>query len=115
MYCRRLIGSNPNPFHMDMGHVLPPPATIFAIICHYITSMYMGIQCFVVISYLQKLLLVSMGVPIAAWPMHSDQPRNAVVIAELLKVGLIVKECAHREAIIESSAIKEAVRRLMAS
>ncbi|CAI9782809.1 unnamed protein product [Fraxinus pennsylvanica] len=25
---------------------------------------------------------ISMGVPIAAWPMHSDQPRNAVLITE---------------------------------
>ncbi|KAK9125187.1 hypothetical protein Scep_014033 [Stephania cephalantha] len=31
---------------------------------------------------------MSMGVPIAAWPMHSDQPRNAMLITEVLKVGI---------------------------
>ena len=28
---------------------------------------------------------ISMGVPIAAWPMHSDQPRNALLITDVLK------------------------------
>ncbi|KAH7557250.1 hypothetical protein JRO89_XS11G0086600 [Xanthoceras sorbifolium] len=58
---------------------------------------------------------LSMGVPIAAWPMHSDQPKNAVLISGVLKVGVIVKKWAHKEEIVESSHIKEAVRRLMAS
>ncbi|KAK2651894.1 hypothetical protein Ddye_011750 [Dipteronia dyeriana] len=58
---------------------------------------------------------LSMGVPIAAWPMHSDQPKNAVLISEVLRVGLIVKKWTHAQEIVESSHIKEAVRRLMAS
>ncbi|KAF5194516.1 Zeatin o-glucosyltransferase [Thalictrum thalictroides] len=33
---------------------------------------------------------LSMGVPIAAWPMHSDQPRNTMLVTEVLKVGLVV-------------------------
>ncbi|XWS59094.1 hypothetical protein CRYUN_Cryun08bG0092500 [Craigia yunnanensis] len=35
---------------------------------------------------------IIMGVPIGAWPMHSDQPRNAVLITKLLKVGIAVKD-----------------------
>ena len=31
-----------------------------------------------------------MGVPIAMWPMASDQPRNVVLITSLLKVGVVV-------------------------
>lgn len=56
-----------------------------------------------------------MGVPTAAWPMHQDPPRNSVLITELFKVGLMVKEGAHREEIIRSSVVKEAARGLMAS
>ncbi|TXG70319.1 hypothetical protein EZV62_005254 [Acer yangbiense] len=44
-------------------------------------------------SYLESL---SMGVPIVAWPMHSDQPKNAVLISEVLRVGAIVKKWTHR-------------------
>ncbi|TXG70313.1 hypothetical protein EZV62_005248 [Acer yangbiense] len=38
----------------------------------------------------------SMGVPIVAWPMHSDQPKNAVLISEVLRVGVLVKKWTHR-------------------
>ncbi|KAI3471703.1 hypothetical protein Pfo_028353 [Paulownia fortunei] len=38
---------------------------------------------------------ITMGVPIAAWPMHSDQPTNAVLVTEILKVGLAVREWTH--------------------
>ncbi|GLT95952.1 hypothetical protein SLE2022_136030 [Rubroshorea leprosula] len=58
---------------------------------------------------------ISSGVPIAAWPMHSDQPRNATLVTQVLKIGLIVREWSHREELITASAIKEALRTLMAS
>lgn len=58
---------------------------------------------------------ISMGVPIAAWPMHSDQPRNAALVTQVLQVGLAVKEWAEREQLVAASAIEKAVRRLMAS
>ncbi|GLT26591.1 hypothetical protein SLA2020_016460 [Shorea laevis] len=58
---------------------------------------------------------ISFGVPIAAWPMHSDQPRNATLVTQVLKVGLTVREWSHREELIAASAITEALRRLMAS
>ncbi|TXG70310.1 hypothetical protein EZV62_005245 [Acer yangbiense] len=38
---------------------------------------------------------LSMGVPIVAWPMHSDQPKNVVLISEVLRVGVIVKKWTH--------------------
>ncbi|TXG70379.1 hypothetical protein EZV62_005314 [Acer yangbiense] len=39
---------------------------------------------------------LSMGVPIVAWPMHSDHPKNVVLISEVLRVGVIVKKWTHR-------------------
>ncbi|KAK7392920.1 hypothetical protein VNO78_21370 [Psophocarpus tetragonolobus] len=56
---------------------------------------------------------LTMGVPIAAWPMHSDQPGNTVFITEVLKVGLVVKDWAQRNALISASVVENAVRRLM--
>ncbi|XP_057442539.1 zeatin O-glucosyltransferase-like [Lotus japonicus] len=56
---------------------------------------------------------MSMGVPIAAWPMHSDQPRNSVLIAEVVKVGLLLKDWAQRDELVTTSVIENAVRRLM--
>lgn len=35
---------------------------------------------------------ITMGVPIATWPMHSDQPRNAALIIKVLQIGTIVKD-----------------------
>ncbi|PHU16716.1 putative cis-zeatin O-glucosyltransferase [Capsicum chinense] len=34
---------------------------------------------------------MSFGVPIAARPMHSDQPRNSQLVTKYLKIGLIVR------------------------
>lgn len=56
-----------------------------------------------------------MGVPIAAWPMHSDQPRNAVLMTEVLRVGLLVRDWADREKLVMATTIENAVRKLMAS
>jgi cis-zeatin O-glucosyltransferase len=58
---------------------------------------------------------ISMGVPIAAWPMHSDQPRNTVLITEVLKIGIVVKDWAQRDEIVTSKIVGSAVNRLMAS
>ncbi|KAL2466009.1 UDP-Glycosyltransferase superfamily protein [Abeliophyllum distichum] len=57
---------------------------------------------------------ITMGVPIAAWPMHSDQPRNSVLITEIWKTGLIVREWGLREELVKASTIENVVRRLMA-
>ncbi|PON53927.1 UDP-glucuronosyl/UDP-glucosyltransferase [Parasponia andersonii] len=58
---------------------------------------------------------ISMGVPIATWPMHSDQPYNALLIMKLLKVGVAVMEWGQRDELVSSSMINRAVRKLMAS
>lgn len=58
---------------------------------------------------------ITMGVPIAAWPMHSDQPRNMVLVSEVLKIGLVVKEWEQRNEIVADTAVENAVRRLMAT
>jgi cis-zeatin O-glucosyltransferase len=58
---------------------------------------------------------ITMGVPIAAWPMHSDQPRNTVLITKILKIGVVVKEWKLRDAVVTSNIVESAVKRLMAS
>ncbi|KAK6778944.1 hypothetical protein RDI58_025662 [Solanum bulbocastanum] len=58
---------------------------------------------------------VSMGVPIAAWPMHSDQPRNTVLITKILKIGIVVREWANRNELVTSNVVKKCVEKLMAS
>ncbi|KAJ0809078.1 putative trans-zeatin O-beta-D-glucosyltransferase [Helianthus annuus] len=56
---------------------------------------------------------MSMGVPIVAWPMHSDQPNNAVLVTNILKIGFLVKDWCRREEVVASAAVEKAVRKLM--
>ncbi|PHU16717.1 hypothetical protein BC332_12412 [Capsicum chinense] len=58
---------------------------------------------------------ITMGVPIAAWPMHSEQPLNGFFVTEILKTGLLVREWEKREELVTASVIENAVRKLMAS
>ncbi|MED6182181.1 Zeatin O-glucosyltransferase [Stylosanthes scabra] len=58
---------------------------------------------------------ITMGVPIAAWPMHSDQPRNRVLITEVLRIGVVVKGWSNRDEVVAASEIEGAVSRLMAT
>lgn len=58
---------------------------------------------------------ISMGVPMAIWAMKSDQPRNAVLITQVLKVGFVVREWEKREELVSSSRISEVVKILMKS
>ncbi|KAL7169078.1 hypothetical protein ACSBR2_034163 [Camellia fascicularis] len=59
---------------------------------------------------------ITMGVPIAAWPMHSDQPKNAFLMTDILKAGVVVNQwAALQEGVVASSTIAEAVKKLMAS
>nr|AYR16616.1 UDP-glucosyltransferase UGT93A11 [Polygala tenuifolia] len=59
---------------------------------------------------------ITMGVPVATWPMHSDQPRNAVLMTKLLNVGIVVKDWGGgNELLVSASVIANAVRKLMAS
>ncbi|KAK4373338.1 hypothetical protein RND71_008722 [Anisodus tanguticus] len=56
-----------------------------------------------------------MGVPIAAWPIRFDQPKNGFLMKEIMKVGLIVREWEKREELVSASSIENVVRKLMAS
>ncbi|KAI3788239.1 hypothetical protein L2E82_00999 [Cichorium intybus] len=58
---------------------------------------------------------ITMGVPIVAWPMHSDQPGNATLITEVLKIGLSIRDWERRDEIVTSSTIEESIQKLMAS
>ncbi|KAM7477988.1 hypothetical protein LguiA_026201 [Lonicera macranthoides] len=58
---------------------------------------------------------ITYGVPILTWPMHSDQPRNAVLITEILGIGLFMREWEHRKEVVSACSIEKSVRRLMAS
>ncbi|KAL8459948.1 hypothetical protein ACS0TY_030974 [Phlomoides rotata] len=58
---------------------------------------------------------ITMGVPVAAWPMHSDQPINTYLVTEVLKVGLVVREWSQRKELVTAAKIENVVRRLMAS
>ncbi|XP_024975399.1 zeatin O-glucosyltransferase-like [Cynara cardunculus var. scolymus] len=57
---------------------------------------------------------ITMGIPMAAWPMHSDQPRNATLITEVIKTGISVRDGEDNE-IISSSGIEKSIRKLMGS
>lgn len=58
---------------------------------------------------------ISMGVPMATWPMHSDQPRNAFLITDVLGIGVVVKDWEQRKELVTTVAVEEAVKRLMGS
>ncbi|KAJ0809089.1 putative trans-zeatin O-beta-D-glucosyltransferase [Helianthus annuus] len=58
---------------------------------------------------------ITMGVPIAAWPMHSDQPRNAMLITDVLKIGVNVGDWGRDGEVVTSLVIEKAIRILMDS
>ncbi|KAI3772625.1 hypothetical protein L6452_03815 [Arctium lappa] len=58
---------------------------------------------------------ITMGIPIAAWPMHADQPRNATLITEVLGTGIYARDWGRRDEAVAASMVAEAVRRLMVS
>ncbi|XP_015168310.1 zeatin O-xylosyltransferase-like [Solanum tuberosum] len=58
---------------------------------------------------------VTMGVPLATWPMIFDHPRIAVLVTKVLKIGITVKDWERRDELITSITIEIALRKLMAS
>ncbi|CAN4097841.1 unnamed protein product [Withania somnifera] len=56
---------------------------------------------------------ISMGVPIASWPIHVDQPYNTVFTTNVLRIGLSVRNWARREETVPAAAIEKAVKTLM--
>ncbi|XP_074301021.1 zeatin O-glucosyltransferase-like [Silene latifolia] len=65
--------------------------------------------------WLSCLESMSMGVPIATWPIHSDHPKNATFVTEVLKIGVVVRDWAKRSEIVKSITIENAIRKLMDS
>lgn len=55
------------------------------------------------------------GVAIAAWPVHSDQPRNAFLLVEVLGVGLMMRGWDCRDELLMSGMVEEVIRKLMDS
>lgn len=58
---------------------------------------------------------ISHGVPMAAWPMHSDQPTNAFLVAEVLMVAVRVVDWVYRNEVVAAERVEGVVRRLMAA
>ncbi|KAK9671094.1 hypothetical protein RND81_12G006600 [Saponaria officinalis] len=58
---------------------------------------------------------ISMGVPIAAWPMHYDQPKNSVLVTQVLGIGTLVRDWGDRTNVIASTTIENVVVKLMMS
>ncbi|KAI0493651.1 hypothetical protein KFK09_023772 [Dendrobium nobile] len=56
---------------------------------------------------------MSNGVPILAWPIHSDQPTNTVLVTKILKVGMVVKEWSDKDEVVAAATVKDAVVKLM--
>ncbi|KAM3382977.1 hypothetical protein P3S68_008552 [Capsicum galapagoense] len=56
---------------------------------------------------------ISMGVPLATWPISFDQPSNAIYVTKLLKIGIPVRSWSQREELITASTIEKAVKTLM--
>ncbi|KVH94988.1 UDP-glucuronosyl/UDP-glucosyltransferase [Cynara cardunculus var. scolymus] len=55
------------------------------------------------------------GVAIAAWPLHSDQPRNAFLMADVLGVALMMKDWSCRDELFTSVMVEKVIRKLMDS
>lgn len=62
---------------------------------------------------------IAMGVPIAASPMHSDQPKKRFFffgcVTDILKIGLAVSQWEDREKLVTALTISEVIESLMAS
>ncbi|KAG5608512.1 hypothetical protein H5410_019793, partial [Solanum commersonii] len=57
---------------------------------------------------------ITMGVSIAAWPMHTDQPINGFLVTEILKKGMLVRDWGKRKEVVSASTSENVVRKLMA-
>ncbi|XP_055824143.1 zeatin O-glucosyltransferase-like [Solanum dulcamara] len=55
------------------------------------------------------------SVPIAAWPIQFDQPKNGFLVTEILKIGLHVRLWEKRDELVTASTIQNIVRKLMSS
>ncbi|KAD0579081.1 hypothetical protein E3N88_10952 [Mikania micrantha] len=53
------------------------------------------------------------GVAIAAWPIHSDQPRNAFLLVNVLGVALMMREWTCNDELVTWITVEKVVRKLM--
>ncbi|KAK9123218.1 hypothetical protein Sjap_012820 [Stephania japonica] len=56
---------------------------------------------------------LSMGVPMAAWPMHSDQPMNTILVTDVLRVGMVARDWADRDGVARAESVAKVVNKLM--
>ncbi|XP_039137057.1 cis-zeatin O-glucosyltransferase 2-like [Dioscorea cayenensis subsp. rotundata] len=56
---------------------------------------------------------MSMGVAMLTWPIHSEQPRNALLITEYLKVGVMVREWEKRHEVLKWEKVDGAIQKVM--
>ncbi|KAM0949531.1 putative trans-zeatin O-beta-D-glucosyltransferase [Dioscorea sansibarensis] len=91
-----------------MGMVLRGWAPQLDILAHDSTAAFMS-HC----GWNSCMEGMSMGVAMLTWPMHSDQPRNALLITEYLKVGVMVREWEKRDEVLKWEKVDEAIRKVM--
>ncbi|TYK29755.1 zeatin O-glucosyltransferase-like [Cucumis melo var. makuwa] len=94
----------------DRGLVIREWAPQLEILSHWATGGFMT-HC----GWNSCMESMTMGVPMAAWPMHSDQPRNTVLVTAILRVGVVVKDWDQGEEVVSALTVEEAVKRLIVS
>lgn len=107
------IADLPNGFEERMegrGLVVRGWAPQLEILGHFATGGFMS-HC----GWNSSIESISMGVPMATWPMHSDQPRNASLIIHDLRIGLVVNDWDRRDELVSSVVVEDVVRRLIGS
>ncbi|XP_038881315.1 zeatin O-glucosyltransferase-like [Benincasa hispida] len=92
----------------DRGLVIRDWAPQVEILSHWATGGFMT-HC----GWNSCMESMTTGVPVAAWPMHSDQPRNTVLMTMVLRVGVVLEEW--RQELVTAHAVEEVVRKLMVS
>nr|XP_043636172.1 zeatin O-glucosyltransferase-like [Erigeron canadensis] len=55
------------------------------------------------------------GVVIAAWPIHTDQPYNAILLTDVLRIAVVMRDWVSRDELLTSVAVEKVVRMLMES
>ena len=58
---------------------------------------------------------INMGVPIATRPISFDQPFNAILVTNLLEIGITVKCWSHRDELVKASTIEKSIETLMST
>ncbi|KAI3830182.1 hypothetical protein L1987_04316 [Smallanthus sonchifolius] len=94
----------------EQGLVVRDWAPQLEVLAHIATGGFMS-HC----GWNSSMESITMGIPIAAWPMHSDQPINATLITDVLKIGVNVGDWGRGGEVVTSSVIEKTIRKLMDS